>query len=310
MKQKFFYIYIFILISARGFSQQDPQYSHYMFNTVEINPGYAGMDGVINANLITHNQWIGWDGAPVTQLLSVDAPLKLFGNEAQGIGFSMINDVLGFEKNFNAKFSYSYHKKIGESGKLGIGFDLGFLNKSIDGEFKFPEITEGDLFSNISRKMVLDLGLGLLYSNKNWYLGVSSSHINRPSLQYDPSGKYKLKNHYFLTGSYNIQLSNALIDMTPSFLVKSDGTTLQYDLNLLFKYNKKIWSGVTYRNNDALVLFAGTNIINDIKIGLAYDVTLSKIQKVSNGTFEIYVGYSFYFERSPKVQQYRSVRYL
>jgi len=308
MKKIIFHILILLTFITNGFAQQDPQYSHYMFNNVAFNPGFAGTDGLISANLISHDQWLGWEGAPKTRFVSIDAPIKFLGES--GVGLSIYNDVLGFEKNFNAKLAYSYHKTFGTS-KLGIGFDIGFLNKSIDNSsFQFPEIDESDLFSNIDRKMALDLGIGLFYKYDDLFLGFSSTHINRPSLQYDPAGKYKLKNHYILTGGYNMILANALIDMTPSFLLKSDGTTLQYDINLMFKYNKKNWGGVTYRNKDAVVLFVGTSMFSDVKIGLAYDLTLSKIQTVSNGTFEVYIGYSFSIDKTPKVQQYRSVRYL
>ncbi len=309
MKKIFIYTTVILLWAVTLKAQQDPQYSHYMFSNVANNPGAAGMDGLISANLISHDQWIGWDGAPKTRLLSVDAPFNLF-NIDQGAALTICDDRLGFEKNFNAKLAYSFHKAIG-AGKLGIGVDLGILNKAIDTDsLKYPDGTDENVFGDSPNKTAFDIGAGAFFIYENLYTGLSMTHINRPTLVYGASGKYKLKSHYSLTAGYNMLLSNTLIEMVPSFLIKTDITTAQFDINLLFKYNKKTWAGVSYRNKDAVVLFAGTSIINNVKIGLAYDITISKMQSGSNGTIEVYVGYSFYFERTPKVQQYRSVRFL
>jgi type IX secretion system PorP/SprF family membrane protein len=306
MKKFILYIILFIYFPISGIAQQDPQYSHYMFNSAGINPGYIGMNGQICANIISHDQWLGWENTPKTRSLTLDMPLNILGG---GIGLSMFSDNLGFEKNFTAKLGYSYHKSLG-AGTLGIGVDAGIFNKEIEtGKWIFPEQAE-IIFSEITHKMVLDVSAGVFYIYENISAGFSATHLNRAHLLYTASGDFQMKNHFILTASYNIQLANALIDLNPSFLIKSDLVSTQYDINLLLLYNKKIWGGVTYRNNDALVFFAGSTIYNNIKLGLAYDLTTSRIQTVSNGTFEVYVGYCFDFIKPIDVKQYRSVRFL
>lgn len=310
MKKTLLSILLFLSFITIAVAQQLPQYSHYMFFNSGLNPGHYGMSGQICANLISHDQWLGWDKAPKTRLLTIDMPLDLFGLE-QGVGISINSDILGFENNFSAQVGYAYHKAIFGAGRLGIGFNVGMYNKMIDGGgFSFPEQDESEIFSSLTRKMVLDIDLGVFYTYENLYAGASIKHLNRAKLIYTEAGDYQLKNHFLFTGGYNIQLANALIDLTPSFLIKSDIVSTQYDINLLLKYNKKIWGGVTYRNKDALVFFAGGKIYNDIRLGLSYDLTISRIQTVSNGTFEVYVGYCFEFGKVINPKQYRSVRFL
>jgi len=307
MKKILIFILVTSIICVKGFAQQYPQYSHYMFNKSGLNPGYTGMSELVCVNVISHNQWLGWDKSPKTQLLTIDTPLNLFGLE-HGVGLSMFSDNQGFEKNFSLKLGYSFHKSVA-GGKLGIGFDAGIFNKTIDADFEFPEVPEA-LFTNFKQKIVFDLGVGAFYEYDNIYTGLSVMNLNRAKLDYNSEGEFQLENHYIFTAGYNIQLANALIDLSPSFLIKSDLVTLEYDLNLLLTYNKKIWGGVTYRKKDALVFFAGAILYNNIKLGLAYDLTLTNIQTVSNGTFEVYVGYAFDFIKPISVKQYRSVRFL
>jgi len=309
MKKYILNIIIVIVVSVNGLAQQYPQYSHYMFNIAGYNPGFLGMNGLISANLISHDQWLGLDKSPATRLLTIDTPIPVFGES--GVGLAIYSDNSGFEKNFSLKLGYSFHKSIG-AGVLGIGIDAGLFNKNIDGEFEFPDQPESGLFSELKRKIVFDMGIGAVYKYENlFYVGLSVLNLNRAHLVYTSEGDFQMENHYIFTAGYNMQLANALIDLTPSILVKSDlHATPTYDINLLLQYNKKIWGGVTYRNNDALVFLAGLILKSNIKLGLAYDLTISSLQSVSNGTFEVYIGYSFDIIKQVNVRQYRSVRFL
>jgi len=309
MKKIVFLILLIFGFLSANFAQQLPQYSHFMFFNSGINPGNYGMEGQICANIISHDQWIGWDNAPKTRTLSLDMPLDLFGF-GHGIGLFLESDILGFENNFTAKAGYSFHPNL-PVGSLGIGFNAGIYNKSFEeGGWSFPDIDESDIFSNIKRKMILDVDLGIFYTLNNLSVGAAVKHLNRGKLEFSETGDYQLKNHFVFNAGYRIPLSNDLIDLTPSVLVKTDITTTQYDFNLHLLYNKKFWGGVTYRNNDAIVFFAGGKIYNSIKLGLAYDLTISRIQTVSNGTFEVYVGYSFELIKIDKEKKYSRVRFL
>lgn len=289
------------------FGQQDAHYSHFMFNQTGYNPAYCGTEGVINGTLIYRDQWMGLDGGPKTTMLTADMPVNILGRQ-HGIGFTMVNDKIGFETNFTAKAAYSHHIQVG-AGVFAIGVDAGLYNKSIDGDWQFPDEFEA-IFQGKTRKMIFDLGAGLYYNVGGLTLGFSSSHIHEPALDFSEDGQTFLARHYFLTGSYNISLSNSLFDLTPSVIVMSDGNALQFDINLNVLYNKKVWGGVTYRNEDAITLLAGLIVAGDFKVGAAYEIGLSKLRKTNAGSFELMLGYSFMPEKSKPAQKVRSVRFL
>ncbi len=294
-----------------AFAQQDAQISHYMFNNVVFNPAYAGMNDEVCINLVSHQQWMTYEGAPLTNLLTVDSNVKLLGHKG-GVGLKILDDRVGFVQNFNATGMFAYHRDIG-LGTISVGIDLGVFNKLFDPTWSFPDQTE-DILTKDSRRLVFDMGSGLFYRVNNLSIGFSSSHLIRPKFNFETentggsASEIFLTNHYYGTVAYNIQLANAFIDLTPSLLLKSDGVSVQPDINVMLLYNKKFWTGVTYRNEDAFVFFAGTSVFNNLKIGLSYDLTLSRIRTVSTGTFEAYVGFCFSLGQNPDFSRHGDVK--
>lgn len=288
-------------------AQQDPHYCHFMFIQPSYNPAYCGTEGMINAVAINRTQWAGMTGSPNTTTLSVDAPVN-FGGTKSGVGLTISNDKIGFENNFIAKLAYAYHINIG-TGLLSIGADAGLYNKNIDGDWQFPDEPE-NIFAGKTRKMIFDLGAGVVYKVENLTLGLSTVHALEPEIDFSEDGKTYLARHYYFTGAYNISLADALLDLTPNVIAMSDGNTLQFDININILYNKKILGGVTYRNKDAVALLAGLTIMNDFRVGLAYELGVSKLRKTNIGSFEVMLGYAFMPEKSKPAQKSRSVRYL
>lgn len=239
--------------------------------------------------------------------LCVDSPVRLLGTQG-GAGLTIINDNIGFETNFTAKAAYSQHLQVG-SGELSIGVDAGLYNKMINGDWQFPDQTEA-IFAGKTRKMVFDLGAGLYYNVGGLTLALSSMHLANPTLDFSEDGETYLARHFYFVGSYNISIPNTLFDVTPSVILMSDGNTMQADININFLYNKKAWGGVTYRNGDAITVLAGLTIMNDVKVGVAYELGISKLRKTNSGSFELMLGYSFMPERSKPAQKVKSVRFL
>jgi type IX secretion system PorP/SprF family membrane protein len=288
-------------------AQQDPHYSHFMFNQVSYNPAYCGTEGVINASLIYRNQWIGMDGGPKTTTLCADMPVRMLGMQG-GAGVTIMSDNVGFEKNFALKAAYAHHIQLG-TGLLSIGIDAGMFNKTVDGEWQFPDQVES-IFEGKTRKLIFDLGAGAYYNVGGLTLGLSSTHVAKPTLDFSEDGETYLSRHYYFVGTYNISIPNTLFDLTPGAILMSDGSTTQVDININILYNKKAWGGVTYRNGDAITLLAGFTLMNDLKVGLAYEAGISKLRKTNSGSIEVMLGYSFMPEKSKPAQKVRSVRFL
>lgn len=286
-------------------AQQDPQFSHNMFNNMGINPAYAGVGGDINITAINRQQWVGFDDAPNTTLLSVDRAFTIKGIPS-GLGLTLVDDRIGFNTDFNLKLAYSYHKKV-KFGNLSFGIELGFINKGLSADWVWPEQTESNISTEDS-KMAFDLGLGAFYKKKDLYLGLSLTHLNQARINYDDATTYPyMQRHIYLAGGYKFALPYPLLELSPSFLVKSDASATQVSVNANVTYNKRFWGGVTYRNLDAIIILAGLELKNGIKFGYAYDITTTKIRY---GSHELMLNYSFNMRIGKSPEKYKSVRFL
>ena len=294
------------LQSLKCSAQQDPQFSQNMFNILPVNPGYAGSSDAICANLLYRNQWVGWTGAPTTMLLSVEGPVKFLRG---GLGVTISNDQLGADKTTIIKLAYAYKVDIGP-GQLGIGIQGGLISKTIDGSLFnsfVPKDQDNAIPDNNESDQASSFAFGLYYNTDILYFGISSSQLLESEVNY-PIGDITLKRHYYLSAGYTIRLTPSL-ELIPSVWLKSDGTTVQGDINAVAMYNNQFWGGITYRVQDAVVPLIGFKW-NNIKVGYAYDITTSEIKGYSSGTHEIMLGYCFKMPENKTAQRYRNVRFL
>ncbi len=298
------------------YAQQEPQFSHNMFNNMGINPGYAGIRNAICATALARQQWVGFRDEELTRVnpetysFTVDAPISFIKG---GLGLGFIQDQLGFETSLGIKLSYSYHHEL-DMGKLGIGAQVGILDKRIDFT-NFRPISDGDpVLSGAGEesRMLTDLGLGVFYQldNQLWG-GLSVSQIAQTTKELG-NANYELKRHTYLTAGYNYPLPNQpSFVLSPSTLIKTDLNSMQLDINTLITYNNRFWGGVSYRLQDAAVIFLGLNI-EQISIGYSYDLTTSPIGRGgrSYGSHEIFVQYCFNLDIDKIKETHRNVRFL
>ena len=319
MKRIVTILILFISFYLTGYSQQEPQISQYMFNNLTYNPASAGLSDGICANLLHRQQWVGFDGRPVTTILSGDLPVNILHG---GVGLSIMQDKIGQFNDMDVKLSYAYHYNLG-AGKLSAGIQLGFLNKKIDFS-KFNPIDETDpiIASSQGKQSAfgVDLGFGAIYQVKDkYYVGISSSQLIQTKEKLGEAS-FPLKRHYYITGGYHYSLENQGligVELIPSVLIKTDGVSTQFDINAMLEYNNKFWAGVSYRKTDAVVIMLGLKpfgpgMYENLKIGYAYDLTTSAIGRNgrSSGSHEIYLGYCFKVETQKAQESYKNVRFL
>jgi type IX secretion system PorP/SprF family membrane protein len=316
-----------IALSVTGlvtFAQQDQQFSMNMFNKLAVNPAYAGTNKALCATLLYRQQWTSFPGAPKTGLLSVD-----FGQIAHGgIGLTIDQDQLGFDKTFKAKLAYSFHLPLGP-GTLGIGLDGGMIQKSLSGNFIAPDGTTtntGGGSDNAipwsgTKATTYDVGFGLYYSTQKLYIGVSALHLPEQTLSKKDGAvsnplsydfDFKVARHYYIMAGYTFNATSSW-DIIPSILTKSDASSTQLDANLMAKWNKMVFAGVSYRLTDAIVAMVGLERSfgkQTVKFGYSYDITTSNIKNHSNGSHEIMLGYCMKTEKPVKTQSHMNVRFL
>jgi type IX secretion system PorP/SprF family membrane protein len=199
------------------------------------------------------------------------------------------------------------------NGELGIGFNVGFVNKSLDfGKLKPVDTGDPLLTGGAESTMFTDLAIGAFYLEPNGlYLGFSSTQLLEGSRKLGSSGagaEYKLRRHYYGTAGYEITwIRNPAYVLTPNVFAKFDGTTFQVDLNAILEYNRKFWGGITYRFQETAAVMFGLNI-KDIGLGYAYDIPLSRIGGA--GSHEVMVRYCFKLELEKSKRSFRNTRFL
>ncbi len=316
MKKIISLLYLLIMVNLATLGQHDPQFTNNMYYKLGVNPGYAGAEDAISGIILNRYQWEGFPGAPKTLVFSVDAAIDAFGAPG-GIGLNIISDQLGFERNITINANYAYRTEL-SIGTLGIGLSLGLFNKSINGEWEVPEdelgiytqpnsdpaIPQGEV-----SQMAFDVGSGAYLSSNQYFLGLSVTHINQASIKYADLASTYLSRHYYLTGGYNIKLSNPLFELRPSFLFKTDLAGWQVDVNTNLVYDERFWGGLSYRVNDAVALLMGLEMVNGLKVGYSFDLVTSAIGYYGFASHELFISYSIDLERD-RNKKYKSVRFL
>ena len=295
---------LIICIIMVGFSaeaQQLPQFTQYMFNTISVNPAYAGSRETLNVTALHRNQWAGIDGNPVTSTFSMHMPT---GNERVGLGLSYISDQLGDESTNYVYGDFSYTIPVSYNARLSFGLKAGFTNYQLDS----PDPND-PFFNENFNSWNPNFGAGLYLSSERWYMGISSPRILTTDLN---QGEFEAleRNTYYGIAGYVFDLS-ADIKFRPTVLAKiTNGAPASYDLTSSVLLYDKFWLGATVRLNDTANLgaYMDYQVSNNIRVGYAYDVPTSIIRPYSGGTHEVILIYEPRFSKKTKL--YKSPRYF
>lgn len=293
MKTRLLFFYL-MLTGTLGFAQQDAQFTQYMYNTININPAYAGSRGSLSIFGLHRTQWVGIDGAPITNALSVNTPI----NESKiGIGISVVNDRIGPTNENTFSADVSYFIKTSEDFKLSFGLK-GTLNIFKLDVSKLNPVDQTDpRFQNLNNVISPNIGLGFYFHSKNTYFGLSAPNFME-SKRYDDNSVaiYKEKvNYYFIAG--HIFDVNTNLKFKPALLTKMvEGAPLQIDASGNFLINDKFVLGAAYRYDAAISALTGFQINNALFIGYSYDFETTKLNNYNSGSHEIFLRYELFKE--------------
>lgn len=293
---KKYILYLFLLSSLLIKSQQDPQYNLYQFNQMVINPAYAGARNALAVVGTVRNQWVGIDGAPKTNCLSIHAPIA---NNKLGVGATIINDALGPRVNNGLYGNIAYIMPLNNKWKLsaGIGAGLSMFRFNFNQlQFKSAEINT-QLYEN-QRMSVIDLSAGLFLRTDKFFLGISRTHLSSPSVYrynnvintVNSTLNYQLKPHTFVTMGKSSMLSENVV-FAPSLtlrLIQSGNA----DVNLNFFLFKKIWLGVFTKSNYGPGFLMQYYITNHLRVGYSYDTGISDARRLG-ASHEVMIGIDF-----------------
>ncbi len=285
-----------LLMSVVSNAQQEAQYTQYMYNTANINPAYAGSRGCLSVLAMHRTQWVGLEGAPVTNTVTINTPLGF--NERLGLGVSFVNDRLGPSDENSISIDLSYAIPTSEKFKLAFGIKgtANFFNVDFN---KLKTFNQNDPLQknreNIDNRFYPNVGAGVFWYSHRTYVGFSIPYMLEQKyydndIQYVASERMHL---HFITG-HVFKLSDEL-QFKPAALVKVvSGAPLQVDLSGNFWFNEKFSLGVAYRWDAALSAMAGFQISDSWLIGYAYDKETTRLGSFNSGSHEIFLRYELF----------------
>ena len=289
---------LLILLVSPAMAQQDAQYTQYMYNTVSVNPGYAGSRGHMSIAALYRAQWVGLDGAPKTQTLNLHTPM---GYGGAGLGFSIVNDQIGPTSETYFDLDISYTIQTSDDARLSFGIKgsahlLDIRFSELNQDLANPGGPDPTLQQDIQNRFSPNIGAGVYYHTQRFYAGFSvprileTTHFDESSL----STASERMNFYLITG-YVMDMS-AFWKFKPALLTKVvQGAPLQLDLSANFMYNDKFIIGAAYRWDAAFSGMAGFQISPSFLIGLAYDREITELGNAAfnDGSFEVILRYDF-----------------
>lgn len=282
-------------------AQQDAQYTQYMYNTVSVNPAYAGSRGLMSITGLYRNQWLGLDGAPESQTLNAHTPLK---RSKFGVGLSLINDRIGNGVNQQTWLDgvVSYTVQTSYEGKLSFGLKVGGSLLNVDftklNQYDRVEFTDAD---NIQNKFSPNIGAGVYYHDDLFYVGLSVPNVLQTEYFSDSNNSNtdvssyvsKSRINYYLIGGYVWQIDYSW-KFKPAFLAKAvAGAPLQFDMSANFMYDDTVTMGLGYRWDSALTAMVGFQLNRALNVGLAYDREITRLggTAFNSGSFEFFLRY-------------------
>jgi type IX secretion system PorP/SprF family membrane protein len=292
---------IILFFTKNSFAQQDPQYSQYMFNHIVINPGYAGSKDVLSVTAQIRKQWVGIEGAPQTNDISIHGPLK---KKHIGVGGHMMLETIGPKRWAAAYGDFAYRLRLGH-GDLGFGLSAGFMSYQFDyskisygNQNEFNQSIIGELNKTQTK---FDGSFGIYYHNPNMYIGYGVTHLTEPKLyQITTNGgnnassiRFNVKRHHFISIGKGFRLSDNVV-FSPSVLLKTLETTQTFnaDLNLNFLLQRRLWLGASIRSSKNIIFIAQYLINSQFKVGYSFDLNYGGISMGRNNSHEIMIGYN------------------
>jgi type IX secretion system PorP/SprF family membrane protein len=297
-------LFIIVLVTIfESYGQQDPQYTHYMYNMNVVNPAYAGSRETLSIGLLGRTQWVGIDGAPQTITANIHAPV----GRNLGVGLSVIADKIGPVKEQNIYADISYTIDTSEEGRLAFGLKGGFTFFNIDlinlllpdGSTGADLVADG-LFDENGNETFPNIGAGVYYYTDKFYIGASLPNILETT-HFEKSGgivsKASEKMHGFLTAGYVFDISDN-VDFKPAAMIKAvPGSPLSVDITGNFLINDRFELGLGYRFDDSIDALVSFLVTDDLRVGYSYDYTLTNLGDYNSGSHEIFLQYDVNLSR-------------
>jgi type IX secretion system PorP/SprF family membrane protein len=291
-------IFALMLTCFTGFAQQDAQFTQYMYNTININPAYAGSRGVMSVFGLHRTQWVGFDGAPTTNAFSLNTPIN---NSNIGIGLSVVSDKIGPIKDNTLSADVSYTIPTSETYKLSFGIKASANMFNLDTSLLNPANNDPNL-QNFNNEISPNFGAGIYLHSDKLYLGVSVPNFLQDSKYNDNAvAVFQERMNFYFIGGYVFDLSQS-VKFKPAILTKAvTGSPLQVDTSANFLFFDKLMLGGAYRWSAAFSAMAGFQITDGLFIGYSYDMETTELKNYNSGSHEVFLRFELFSKVSKMV---------
>lgn len=282
-------------------AQQERQFTQFMYNKLIINPAFAGSNTATTISGIYRQQWIGFQGAPITQLISANIPLM---EQRVGLGLNLSHSGIGISNMWSVSAQYAYRIPVG----------AGYLSGGLEGSLRYYTVNYNDpglhsdidlnadlavLQDNVS-KLVPNVGLGLYYADQSFFVGISAPRVLSSSIDFDEQLLVSREVlHLYLMAGYSIAIADEIF-LTPQLIAKfAKNSPLSLDVNTMVDFGGRFNAGVSYRtggirniNGESIDVLAGFKIKSALYLGLSYDIQISQLSRFNSGSVELMMRYS------------------
>jgi type IX secretion system PorP/SprF family membrane protein len=284
-------IMVALLSSPLAYAQYEPMYSQYVFNTLVINPAYAGSQGDLNATAVYRKQWVDIDGAPSSQTFSIHSPIK---KRKISLGLLALHDKIGVTGKTGLYGIYAYRIQLSEQSRLSLGLQGGLV-QMVSKYSRIQTRQPNDPYMSADKSIYIapSVGAGFYWHSPRYYLGASIPDLLEVRInEYGETIRYR---HLFIHGGYVYKLSYQ-IKYLPGFLVKDViGGKVQVDLTNIFIINDVLWLGLGYRVGTSLNCIVQAQLTNQLQAGYSYDVPVSRFSSLAGASHEFKLSYRFVF---------------
>jgi type IX secretion system PorP/SprF family membrane protein len=297
MRTKILY-FALMLIGLVSYSQQDAQYTQYMYNTINVNPAYAGSRGVLSVFGLHRTQWVGLDGAPTTNAFSINTPIE---NSNLGVGLSFVNDRIGPTNENTISADLSYTINTSETYKLSFGVKGTANLFNLDVTKLNPQDANDPLLQKLDNNFSPNVGAGIYLHSDKLYLGASVPNFFETKRYSDNDvAVYKERLNFYFIGGYVFDLTPSL-KFKPAVLTKLvEGAPLQLDVSGNFLINERFVLGAAWRWDAAVSAMAGFQITDWLFAGYGYDLETTKLANYNSGSHEVFLRFEL-FKKQEKI---------
>jgi len=288
-----------MLTTATGFAQQDAQYTQYMYNTININPAYAGSRGTMSVFGLHRTQWVGLDGAPTTNAFSLNTPIN---NSNLGIGLTLVNDRIGPTSDNTISADISYTVSMNERYKLSFGVKASGNMFNLDTDKLNPLDPADDHLQQVNSQFSPNIGAGIYLHSDKLYLGVSIPNFLQDNKYSDNNyAVFQERMNFYFIGGYVFDISPS-VKFKPAVLTKIvTGSPLQVDASANFLFFDKLMLGGAYRWDAAVSALAGFQVSDGLFIGYSYDMETTQLKRFNSGSHEIFLRFELFNKFSKMV---------